>query len=174
MVEYGGFVTIAVVPGSFDPMTLGHVDLVSRARTLADEVIVAVAKNSSKTGLLTLDERVKIAEDAVQDIDNVRVGVVPGLLVDFCSANGAEILVKGIRHGGDLDAEIAMSYMNRHLSGIETLFLVADPQYTHIASSLVKDVSRYGGTINDMVTPLAVTLVREAWARQRTPKENGA
>jgi len=157
-------VSTAVCPGSFDPITLGHVDVVRRARSMFDEVVVAVARNASKTSLLPPDERVRLAVDALQDLDGVRVVAVEGLLADLVRDVGAHAVVKGLRSGADLDAELAMALMNRHLSGVETVFVLGDPAYAHVASSLVKDVARHGGPIEDLVTPAVATAVRRALA----------
>ena len=154
----------AVCPGSFDPITLGHVDVVRRARSMFDEVVVAVAHNSSKHALLSPAERVALAADALADLDGVRVVATTGLLVDLVRDVGASAVVKGLRSGADLDAELAMALMNRHLSGVETVFVVGDPARAHIASSLVKDVARHGGPIDDMVTPAVAAAVRRALA----------
>lgn len=144
-------VTLAVSPGSFDPLTLGHVDVIQRARKVFDEIIVAVAVNSSKQPLLDLEQRLDIARTALADIDGVRVEPVDGLLVDFCQQVGANAVVKGLRGGADFDAELPMALMNRHLIGVETMFIVGDQSLAHIASSLVKDVARHGGRIDDLV-----------------------
>lgn len=154
----------AVCPGSFDPVTLGHVDVVRRARTMFDEVVVAVAHNASKRALLPPAERVRLAAEALRDLDGVRVVTTDGLLVDLVREVGAQAVVKGLRSGADLDAELAMALMNRHLSGVETVFVVGDPRLAHIASSLVKDVARHGGPIEDMVTPEVAAAVRRALA----------
>lgn len=154
----------AVCPGSFDPITLGHVDVVRRARSLFDEVVVAVAHNASKRPLLPTAERVRLAADALADVEGVRVVVADGLLVDLVRDVGARAVVKGLRSGADLDAELAMALMNRHLSGVETVFVLGDPRRAHIASSLVKDVARHGGPIDDMVTPAVAVAVRRALA----------
>lgn len=152
--------SIAVCPGSFDPITLGHLDVVRRGRDLFDEVVVAVATNAAKRTLLSLDERVSLARAAVADLPGVRVEPAPGLLVDLCRQVGATALLKGLRGGGDYDAELPMALMNRHLSGIETVFLPADRSVAHIASSLVKDVARHGGRIEDLVPDGVAQAVR--------------
>lgn len=152
----------AVCPGSFDPITLGHADVVRRARSMFDEVVVAVAHNSSKRALLGPEQRVALAADALADVDGVRVVATSGLLVDLVRDVGACAVVKGLRSGADLDAEQAMALMNRHLSGVETVFVLGDPALAHIASSLVKDVTRHGGRIEDMVTPAVAAAVRGA------------
>jgi len=144
-------VSTAVCPGSFDPVTLGHADVVRRARSMFDEVVVGVARNSSKSPLLDVDQRVALARAAFADVDGVRVEVVPGLLADFVRAVGASAVVKGLRGGADFDGELPMALMNRHLTGVETVFVVGDPALAHIASSLVKDVARFGGDVTDLV-----------------------
>ncbi len=146
-----GGVTIAVSPGSFDPLTLGHVDVIQRARKVFDEVIVAVAVNSTKKPLLSLEQRLEIARTALAGLEGVRVEPVDGLLVDFCQQVGANAVVKGLRGGADFDDELPMALMNRHLVGVETMFIVGDQSLAHIASSLVKDVARHGGRIDDLV-----------------------
>jgi pantetheine-phosphate adenylyltransferase len=153
-------VSIAVVPGSFDPVTLGHLDVVRRAAELFGEVVVAVAENPDKSWLIPVDERVRLLSAAVADMDRVRVARVPGLLADFCRDVGATAVVKGLRSGGDYDAELVMARMNRHL-GVETVFLPAGPRFAHIASSLVKEVARHGGRIDDLVPPGVAEVVRE-------------
>lgn len=151
---------IAVCPGSFDPVTLGHLDVVHRARALADEVVVAVATNAGKQPLLDLAERVRLVRSALAGLDGVRVEPVDGLLVDFCARVGASLVVKGLRSGADHDAEVPMALMNRHLSGLETVFLPADPSVAHIASSLVKDIARHGGPIDDLVPAEVAAVLR--------------
>lgn len=151
------------MPGSFDPVTLGHLDVVRRAADLFDEVVVAVATNAAKRPLLPAAQRVALAGAAVAGLPRVRVAEVPGLLVDFCRGVGATAIVKGLRSGGDYDAELPMAWMNRHL-GVETVFLPADPAVAHIASSLVKDVARHGGPIEELVPPGVAEVVRAALA----------
>jgi len=161
-VHYRETVTLAVCPGSFDPITLGHLDIVRRARSMFDEVVVGVARNSSKAPLLDVAERVALARAALADLDGVRVEVVPGLLADFCRSLGASAVVKGLRGGADFDAELPMALMNRHLVGVETVFVPGDPALAHVASSLVKDVARFGGTITDLVPDGVASAVRTA------------
>jgi pantetheine-phosphate adenylyltransferase len=149
-------VTTVVCPGSFDPITLGHLDVVRRAATMFDDVVVGVAKNPGKSGLLDLETRAGLVRAALESagepgLARVRVAVVPGLLVDFCREIGAVGVVKGLRGGGDFDAEHPMALMNRHLSGVETIFLPGDQRYAHVASSLVKDIVRHGGPVDDLV-----------------------
>lgn len=154
--------TTAVCPGSFDPVTLGHLDVVRRARAMFDEVVVGVARNATKQALLPAERRVELARAALAGVDGVRVELVAGLLTDFCRDVGAVAVVKGLRGGADFDHELPMALMNRHLTGVETVFVVGDPALGHIASSLVKDVARHGGPIADLVPDGVETVVREA------------
>ena len=154
--------TIAVCPGSFDPVTLGHLDVVRRARALFAEVVVGVAHNSAKQALLAPEVRLALARDALAGLDGVRVELVSGLLTDFCLEIGAVAVVKGLRGGADFDHELPMALMNRHQTGVETVFVVGDPALGHIASSLVKDVARHGGSIADLVPDGVEAVVREA------------
>lgn len=145
--------TTAVAPGTYDPITRGHIDVIERASVMFDAVIVGVARNSSKFPLLDLPTRLELAEQSVAHLSNVTVKEVPGLLVDFCVQQGAGVIVKGIRGSSDFDGEMPMALMNRHLTDVETVFLPARPEVAHIASSLVKDVMRFGGHVQDLVTP---------------------
>ncbi|PFG43720.1 phosphopantetheine adenylyltransferase [Isoptericola jiangsuensis] len=161
--------SIAVCPGSFDPITLGHLDVVRRARRLFDVVVVGVAVNASKNALLSPTERVEVARAALAedpDLADVRVEEVPGLLVDFCRHVGATAVVKGLRGGADFDGEHPMALMNRHLGGVETVFLPAEQRFAHVASSLVKDIARHGGPIDDLVPRAAAEAVRAAIAHR--------
>jgi pantetheine-phosphate adenylyltransferase len=161
---YADRVTTAVCPGSFDPVTLGHLDVVRRARSMFDEVVIAVAHNSTKAALLPVEVRVELARAAVRDIDGVKVEPVDGLLADFVRQVGASAVVKGLRGGADFDAELPMALMNRELSGVETVFVIGDPALAHIASSLVKDVARHGGRIDGLVPAGVAEAVRAALA----------
>ncbi|MGM0384627.1 MAG: pantetheine-phosphate adenylyltransferase [Actinomycetota bacterium] len=143
--------SLAVCPGSFDPITFGHVDVVKRALSLFDEVIVAVANNVSKTHLLDSDQRVMLTRQALQGIEGVTVEPVSGLLADFCTERDARAIVKGLRGSADFDDEMSMSLLNRHLSGIETVFIMGDPSLNHVSSSMVKEIARYGGDVTGLV-----------------------
>jgi len=145
-------------------LTLGHVDVVRRARSMFDEVVVGIARNSAKSPLLAVEQRVALAREAFAADPGVRVEVVPGLLADFVREVGAAAVVKGLRGGADFDGELPMALMNRHLTGVETVFVVGDPALAHIASSLVKDVARFDGPIDDLVPPGVADAVRAAWA----------
>ncbi|MFC7876257.1 pantetheine-phosphate adenylyltransferase [Isoptericola sp. NPDC057391] len=160
--------SIAVCPGSFDPITLGHLDIVRRTRRMFDVVVVGVARNAAKNALLGPEERVELARTALAadpETADVRVEVVPGLLVDFCREVGAVAVVKGLRGGADFDSELPMALMNRHLTAIETVFVPGEQRYAHVASSLVKDVARYGGPIDDLVPDGVADAVRAALGR---------
>jgi len=138
----------AVCPGSFDPVTNGHLDIIGRASRLFDEVIVGVLINQSKTGLFTVDERIDMLREVVRSYDNVRVESFRGLLVDFCHAQQASVLIKGLRAVSDFDYELQMAQMNIGLAGVETLFMPTNPLYSFLSSSLVKDVAKWGGDIS--------------------------
>ncbi|MGI8433483.1 MAG: pantetheine-phosphate adenylyltransferase [Nocardioidaceae bacterium] len=141
----------AVCPGSFDPLTLGHVDVVSRAARLFDEVVVAVLVNQSKQELFSADERVEMLTEAVEHLPSVTVASFSGLLVDFCREREAVAVVKGLRAFSDFDSELQMAQMNRALSGVETVFVPTSPERSYLASSLVKEVARFGGDVSRLV-----------------------
>lgn len=141
-----------VCPGSYDPVTNGHVDIIARAARLFDEVVVAILHNPSKQGTFTIDERVELLKASIGEIDNVRIeSFANTLVVDVCRAVGADSMVKGLRGGTDFAYELPMAHMNHHLTGVETLFLVAAPEWQHVSSSLIKEVVRYGGDVSGLV-----------------------
>jgi pantetheine-phosphate adenylyltransferase len=152
----------AVCPGSFDPVTRGHLDIVSRAARLFDEVVVAILVNETKHGLFSIDERVEMLDEAVRGLGltNVTVESFSGLLVDFCRANEVDAIVKGLRAGGDFDFELQMAQMNQSLSGIDTLFVPTSPEWAFLASSLVKEVARFGGDVSAFVPAGVVERLR--------------
>jgi pantetheine-phosphate adenylyltransferase len=143
----------AVCPGSFDPVTLGHVDVVRRAAAMFDEVVVAVAVNPAKQGLFSVDERRELIAGAVGDLDHVTTAAFSGLLVDWCREQGIGVIAKGLRSDSDYAYELPMAQMNRHLTGVDTVFLTADPAHTFVSSSLVKEVARGGGDVSAFLTP---------------------
>ncbi|MBR7742809.1 pantetheine-phosphate adenylyltransferase [Phycicoccus sp. BSK3Z-2] len=159
----------AVCPGSYDPVTLGHLDVVERALAVADEVVVAVLHNPAKRGTFTVEERLDLVRGALAHAgigDRVRVeAFADRLLVDVCRDLDAGVVVKGLRGGTDFAYELPMARMNRHLTGLETVFLPADPSLEHVSSSLVKEVVRYGGDVTglvpDEVRDALVARVRE-------------
>lgn len=152
--------TLAVVPGSFDPVTLGHLDVIERARNIFDEVHVVVVHNPSKTAMLPVARRVELIEEALRDkglSDRVIVtNWSVGLLVDYCQEVGATVLVKGIRSEVDVTYETPMAIVNRDLAGVETVFLLPDPAHNHVSSSLVRQVAALGGDVSPYV-PAAVS-----------------
>lgn len=141
----------AVCPGSFDPVTFGHLDIIGRAATLFDQVTVAVLVNESKVSLFSVDERIDMLRDAVNAQPNVVVDSFSGLLVDYCQDNDIVAVVKGIRAAGDVDYEMQMAQMNQRLAGVETVFLPTSPEWSYVASSLVKEVARFGGDVSGLV-----------------------
>ena len=141
----------AVCPGSFDPVTNGHLDIVGRSSRLFDEVIIGVLINQHKTGLFTIEERIEMLREATAVYGNVRVESFRGLLVDFCRAQHAAVVVKGLRAVSDFDYELQMAQMNIGLSGVETLFMPTNPQHSFLSSSLVKEVAKWGGDISTYV-----------------------
>jgi len=141
----------AVCPGSFDPVTNGHVDVITRAAALYDELVVAVLVNPGKAGLFTVDERMALLRDAVADVPNVTVDSFQGLLVDYCRSNDIPVIVKGLRAVSDFEYELQMAQMNRELAGVETLFVPTAPQVGHLSSSLVKQIATFGGDVSRLV-----------------------
>jgi pantetheine-phosphate adenylyltransferase len=160
---------LAVCPGSYDPVTVGHVDVIARAAVLFDRVLAAVVHNPGKSGLFSTDERAELLREVLaadERTRQVRVDVVAGgLLVDYCRDVGAVAVVKGLRGGTDFGYELPMALMNRHLSGLETVFLPGAPRFEHISSSLVKEVARHGGDVADLVPPLVLGPMQERLAR---------
>jgi pantetheine-phosphate adenylyltransferase len=138
----------AVCPGSFDPVTNGHLDIIGRTSRLYDEVVVAVLVNESKQGLFTIEERLDMLREVVKPYGNVRIEAFQGLLVDFCRAQQASVVVKGLRAVSDFDYELQMAQMNIGLAGVETLFMPTNPQHSFLSSSLVKDVAKWGGDVS--------------------------
>ncbi|WP_413316540.1 pantetheine-phosphate adenylyltransferase [Agrococcus sp. 1P02AA] len=156
---------IAVVPGSFDPVTLGHLDVVARAAKLFDEVHVVVTHNPDKAAFLPVPEREQLIERAIAEarIDGqIRIANWSmGLLVDYCQQVGAEVLVKGIRSSTDLAYETPMSIVNRNLAGVETIFMLPNPENAHVSSSLVRQVSELGGDISPYVPRAVATFLQQ-------------
>jgi pantetheine-phosphate adenylyltransferase len=141
----------AVSPGSFDPVTNGHVDVIARAAALYDELVVAVLVNPGKSGLFSVEERMELLRDALSELPNVTVDSFQGLLVDYCKAHEIPVIVKGLRAVGDFEYELQMAQMNRELAGVETLFVPTAPQVGHLSSSLVKQIATFGGDVSRLV-----------------------
>ena len=150
----------AVCPGSFDPVTNGHLDIIDRASRLYDEIIVAIFVNQAKSNLFSVDERREMLVEATEVYPNVRIDTFQGLVVDYCRANDVPVIVKGLRAVSDFDYELQMAQMNRGLAGIDTLFMPTNPEYSFLASSLVKDIARWGGDVSALVPPLVLKRLR--------------
>lgn len=144
--------SVALVPGSFDPVTLGHLDIIERAARHFDTLIVAVIRNPQKTtSLFTLQERQELLAECLAHLPNIKIEFFKGLLVEFAKEHGAQAIVKGLRAVSDYEYEMQMAQMNQRLSGIDTLFVATSPQYSFLSSSLVKEVARFGGDVSSMV-----------------------
>lgn len=147
----GSLVRRAVCPGSFDPITNGHLDIIARASRLYDEVYVAVMINQSKKGLFEVDERIELIREVTSEFANVRVETHHGLLVDYCKQRDIPAIVKGLRAVSDFDYELQMAQMNNGLTGVETLFVPTNPTYSFLSSSLVREVAAWGGDVSHLV-----------------------
>nr|BFF03323.1 hypothetical protein GCM10020241_49980 [Streptoalloteichus tenebrarius] len=156
----------AVYPGSYDPVTNGHLDIVERAARLFDEVVVAVMINKSKRTLFTVEERMDMLREVTAHLPNVRVDSWHGLLVDYCRQHEINAIVKGLRAVSDFDYELQMAQMNQRLSGVETLFMAANPLYSFLASSLAKEVAQFGGDVSGLLPPLVEKRVQQRLAEQ--------
>jgi pantetheine-phosphate adenylyltransferase len=156
---------LALYPGSFDPITRGHEDLIRRGFSFADRVVVAVAANAGKAPLFTIEERVALVRAAVGDDPRIDVRPFDGLLVDFARAIGAGVIIRGLRYVSDFEYEYQMALMNRKLAdGIETVFLVPAFDLTYLSSSLVREVARYGGEVGTLVHPAVLAALRKKFA----------
>jgi pantetheine-phosphate adenylyltransferase len=161
-------VAIALCPGSFDPVTFGHIDIIERAARHFDQVIVAVIRNPQKTqSLFSLEERQEMLREVTEHLDNIEIEFFKGLLVDFAREHGAAAIVKGLRAVSDFDYELQMAQMNQRLSGIETFFLSTSPQHSFLSSSLVREVARYGGDVSSMVPKTVLARLAERYADEQ-------
>jgi len=151
----------AVCPGSFDPVTNGHLDIIGRASQMYDEVIVAVLVNQTKRGLFTIPERIELLQEVCSPWPNVTIDSFAGLLVDFCKTHDIRVIVKGLRAVSDFDYELQMGQMNHGLAGVETLFMTTNPLYSYLSSSLVKEVAKYGGDVSTLVPATVVRRMNE-------------
>jgi pantetheine-phosphate adenylyltransferase len=142
----------AVCPGSFDPVTMGHLDVFARAANQFDEVTVAVLINSTKAGLFSIDERIELIRECVVNYKNIKVDSFQGLLVDYCKANDIGAIVKGLRAVSDFDYELQMAQMNSQL-GVDTLFVATKPEYSFLSSSIIKEIAKYQGDVAKLVPP---------------------
>jgi pantetheine-phosphate adenylyltransferase len=153
----------AIYPGSFDPITNGHLDVIERARKLFDKVIVAVAHNDEKEALFSLEERLRFLQDSIGKIDKVRIAQFDGLLVEFAVAQKASAVIRGLRAVSDFEFEFQMALMNRKLeTGVETIFLMPKEEYTYLSSRIIKEIARLGGDVSSFVPPaVSKALVRK-------------
>lgn len=161
-----------VCPGSFDPLTHGHLDIITRASELFDEVVVAIGRNSTKNNLFSSEERVEMVVDACAHLPNVVVEQISGLLVDFCAAREAQGVVKGLRFASDFDYELQMAQMNKQLSGIETVLLPTSSQWGYVSSTMIREVAVLGGDVSAFVPPtvgehITALLARRAQEEKR-------
>lgn len=161
---------LAVCPGSFDPITNGHLDVITRAAQIFDEVVVAVGQNSTKQYLFTADERMQLVKESTAHLDNITVDQVTGLLVDFVNKHGGKVVVKGVRFAADFELELQMANLNSVVGGIETLILPAASQWSTLSSSMVREIAIHGGDITTFVPqPVAREIARrsteEGWGR---------
>jgi pantetheine-phosphate adenylyltransferase len=151
----------ALCPGSFDPVTNGHIDIISRAASLYDEVVVAVFVNQSKSGLFSVDERHQMLSEVTAAFPNVTIDTFEGLVVDYCRVHDIPVIVKGLRAVSDFDYELQMAQMNRGLAGVDTLFMPTNPEYSFLASSLVKEIAKWGGDVSLLVPPNVLKRLQE-------------
>ena len=149
----------AVCSGSFDPVTLGHIDVFERAAAQFDEVVVAVLVNPNKSGMFTSDERIELIRESTTHLPNLRVEAGSGLVVDFATSRGLTAIVKGLRTGTDFEYETQMAQMNKHIAGVDTFFVATNPQYAFVSSSLAKEVAALGGDVSQLLpAPVNVRL----------------
>ena len=165
----------AICPGSFDPVTNGHLDIIARASALYDEVTVGVLVNRAKDGLFDLDDRISLLRQVTAEYGNVVVDAFSGLLVDYCRRHDIPVIVKGLRAVSDFDYELQMAQMNHGLAGIETLFLSTNPLYSFLSSSLVKEVATYGGDVSGLVPDLVhQALIQRLAGTAASDSDDGA
>jgi pantetheine-phosphate adenylyltransferase len=155
-----------VCPGSFDPVTNAHLDIIGRAAAIYDEVVVAVGINVSKNRMFSNDERVEMLREVTSRYANVRIERFNGLLVDFCATNGITAVIKGLRAVSDFEFEMQMAQMNYRMAKVETLFMTTNPLYSFLRSSLVKEIATYGGDVSGLVPDLVLARLRERLAAQ--------
>ncbi len=157
--------SVAVFPGSFDPVTVGHIDLIERSVAVFNQVIVAVACNQEKTPLFTVPERIKMIEDIFIDSPNVKVETFSGLLIDYMANSDVNVVIRGLRAVSDFEYEFQMALMNRKLApGIETFFMTSSALYTYVSSRIVKELASLGGDVSDLVHPLVEEKIKEKYS----------
>lgn len=160
----------AICPGSFDPCTHGHLDIIRRTAHLFDEVVVGVGTNTAKNSLFTPEERIEILNEALEGLPHVEVTTISGLLVDFAREHGIGAIVKGLRFASDFDYELQMAQMNTRLSGIETILLPTAAQWSFVSSTLVREIALMGGDVAEFVPPAAATRIRARADRRTTER----
>ena len=160
----------AIYPGSFDPVTNGHLDIIGRAAELYDEVVVAVLVNETKAGLFTIPERMDLLREVTAEWKNVSIDSFGGLLVDFCRERDIPVIVKGLRAVSDFEYELQMAQMNHRLGAVETLFMTTNPLYSFLSSSLVKEVAKYGGDVSELVPDAVARRLAERLPTRTSPK----
>jgi len=153
-----------VCPGSFDPITFGHLDIVERASSIFDEVVIAVMVNKTKQTLFTVEERIEMTKEVTSKFPNVKVDSWSGLLVDYCKENDISIIVKGLRAVTDFDYELQMSQINLQLQGVETLFLSTAPAHSFLSSSLVKEIASHGGDVSSYIPATLLERLKDRLA----------
>lgn len=151
---------LAVCPGSFDPITNGHLDVITRAAHVFDEVLVAVGRNSAKNYLFDLDQRIALVRAATAEVPHVRVEPLSGLLVDFVAAQGGGVVVKGARFAADFDFELQMAHLNRAVGGVETVIFPAASQWATLSSTMIREVAAYGGDVSGFVPAVVARQIR--------------
>jgi len=159
-----------VCPGSFDPITLGHVDVVRRAAAMFGDVVVAVGVNTSKDYVFTIEERIEMARETFSDIPRVTVAAITGLLVEFCHEHDAQIVVKGLRFSSDFEFELQQAHMNHHVGHVETVFLPASREYGTISSTLIRNIAAYGGDVSDFLPEPVNTALMTRMAQRRAER----
>jgi pantetheine-phosphate adenylyltransferase len=162
---------VAVYPGTFDPITNGHIDLIKRALEFVDELIIAILVNSEKKPLFSVRERIQLIKQVLPENKRIRIEQFDGLLVDYATKVGAQIILRGLRAVSDFDYEFQMALMNRRLKGqIETVFLVPAEQYSYVSSRLVKEISNLGGAVTGLVPPVVEKKMKEKFQRMKGAK----
>jgi len=157
----------AIYPGTFDPMTVGHIDVANRASRMFDDVVIGVAASTNKSPYFTLEERVEMADHIFRDLDNVTVQSFDGLLVDLAATVGSKVIVRGLRAISDFEYEVQIAGVNRHLSpSVETIFIAAAQDYTFLSSSIVREIARFDGDVSEFVHPVVI----EAFAGKRSAR----
>lgn len=159
--------SIAVYPGSFDPVTYGHLDIIERSAKVFDKLIVAVLINSEKKPLFTTDEKIEMIREGTKHLDNVEVTSFSGLLVDFARQQNAKVSVRGLRAVTDFEYELQIAQTNRQLNkNLDTMFFTTSMEYSYVSSTIVKEIASYGGDVSTMVTPFVEKCLRDKFARQ--------